>query len=71
MFAKEIGWNSSEVGMKIRFAVFAAGLLLLSSIAVFAHHAFQAEYDATKPVKVTGTVKKVEWMNRTSGSTLM
>src|SRR5437667_2456950 len=49
--------------MKTRFAVFAAGLLLLSSIAVFAHHAFQAEYDATKPVKVTGTVKKVEWMN--------
>src|SRR5438093_12968707 len=49
--------------MKTRFAVFAAGLLLLSSIAVFAHHAFQAEYDATKPVKVTGTVKKVECMN--------
>src|SRR5881296_4599915 len=49
--------------MKTRFAVFAAGLLLLSSIAVFAHHAFQAEYDATKPVKVTGTIVKVEWMN--------
>src|SRR5213593_1384306 len=49
--------------MKTRFAVFAAGLLLLSSIAVFAHHAFQAEYDATKPVKVTGVVKKVEWTN--------
>src|SRR5213594_2938333 len=49
--------------MKTRFAVFAAGLLLLSSIAVFAHHAFQAEYDATKPVKVTGLVKRVEWMN--------
>ena len=45
--------------MKTRFAVGAAGVLLLSSVAVFAHHAFQAEYDATKPVKVTGVVKKV------------
>src|SRR5882724_6999208 len=49
--------------MKTRFAVCAAGVLLLSSVAVFAHHAFQAEYDATKPVKVTGTVSKVEWTN--------
>src|SRR5206468_845017 len=49
--------------MKTRFAVFAGGVLLLSSIAVFAHHAFQAEYDATKPIKVTGIVKKVEWTN--------
>ena len=36
---------------------------MLFSVALFAHHAFQAEYDATKPVKVTGVVKKVEWMN--------
>ena len=49
--------------MKTRIALLAAGVLLLSSVAVFAHHAFQAEYDATKPVKVTGIVKKVEWTN--------
>src|SRR5437899_5895301 len=49
--------------MKTRFAVGAAGVLFRSSVAVFAHHAFQAEYDATKPVKVTGVVKKVEWTN--------
>src|SRR5437588_9208315 len=49
--------------MKIRLAVFATVVVLLSSVALFAHHAFQAEYDATKPVKVTGVVKKVEWMN--------
>src|SRR5437667_10583923 len=49
--------------MKTRFAVCAAGVLLLSSVAVFAHHASQAEYDATKTVKVTGVVKKVEWTN--------
>jgi Family of unknown function (DUF6152) len=49
--------------MKTRHAAVAAGVLLLCSIALFAHHAFQAEYDATKPIKVTGVVKKVEWMN--------
>ena len=37
--------------------------VLLTAISLFAHHAFQAEYDAAKPVKVTGVVKRVEWTN--------
>jgi uncharacterized protein DUF6152 len=42
----------------------AAGILCLSpSRLVFAHHSFAAEYDATRPVTVTGTVTKVEWTN--------
>jgi len=28
-----------------------------------AHHSEAAEYDASKPVKLTGTVTKVEWTN--------
>jgi hypothetical protein len=28
-----------------------------------AHHSFAAQYDATKPIKLTGKVTKVEWMN--------
>ena len=28
-----------------------------------AHHSFAAEYDATRPVKLTGKVTKVEWQN--------
>jgi hypothetical protein len=28
-----------------------------------AHHAFTAEFDASKPIKLAGTVAKVEWIN--------
>ena len=28
-----------------------------------AHHSFAAEYDSKKPIKITGTVTKVEFMN--------
>jgi hypothetical protein len=37
--------------------------LLLSRPVVRAHHAEAAEYDVTKPVKVSGTLTKVEWQN--------
>ena len=45
-------------------AVLAGGIgLLLASMPALAHHSFAAEYDAAKPVTLTGTVTKVEWMN--------
>jgi hypothetical protein len=37
--------------------------LFLSGTPVRAHHSFAAEFDSSKPVKVTGTVTKVEWTN--------
>ena len=37
--------------------------IVLAAIPLLAHHSEAAEYDATKPVKVTGVVKKVEWTN--------
>ena len=30
---------------------------------LWAHHAFSAEFDATKPVKLQGTVTKMDWIN--------
>jgi hypothetical protein len=37
--------------------------LLVAAPPVVAHHAFSAEFDATKPVKLRGTITKMEWIN--------
>jgi hypothetical protein len=39
------------------------GAFLLSAQAVSAHHSFAAEFDDQKPLKLTGTLTKVEWTN--------
>ena len=38
-------------------------LAITSSLPLFAHHSFAAEFDDKKPVKMTGTIVKVEWEN--------
>jgi hypothetical protein len=37
--------------------------LLLAAPPAVAHHAFAAEFDAKRPVKLHGTVTKMEWLN--------
>jgi hypothetical protein len=40
-----------------------AATLLLFAAPLFAHHSFAAEFDRDQAMKVTGTVRKVEWTN--------
>jgi Family of unknown function (DUF6152) len=35
----------------------------LAAVPAWGHHAFAAEFDVNQPVKVKGTVTKVEWVN--------
>ena len=51
--------------MRTRLTVTVASLagLLIGAVPVMAHHSFAAEYDASKPIKLTGTVTKIEWTN--------
>jgi hypothetical protein len=48
--------------MGIRYASVLAGWLL-AALPVMAHHSFAAEYDEKKPITLTGSVTKLEWMN--------
>ena len=46
--------------MRIKLAV----LGILATVApIYAHHAFAAEFDSAKPIKLRGTVTKMEWIN--------
>ena len=45
------------------FGGLVASAMLLAVGPLAAHHSFSAEFDANKPITITGTVTKVEWTN--------
>ena len=49
--------------MRTILVMLLAGAGLMFATRASAHHAFAAEFDSTKPIKLRGTVVKMEWIN--------
>ena len=50
--------------MRTKLVMLIAGAgLVVATTRTSAHHAFAAEFDASKPIKLRGTVVKMEWIN--------
>jgi Family of unknown function (DUF6152) len=49
--------------MKLLVLVFVGVAWLLAAVSATPHHAFSAEFDINRPVKLTGTVTRMEWTN--------
>jgi len=47
----------------ILFSTLALGVIGASVKPAFAHHAFAAEYDASKPITLHGKLTKLSWVN--------
>jgi hypothetical protein len=54
--------GENQMRTKLVIAVASAGLFLAAAPAG-AHHAFAAEFDANRPIKLRGTVTKLDWIN--------
>ena len=49
--------------MKVRLTILITGFLLAGSVPLLAHHSFAAEFDASKALRLTGALTKIEWTN--------
>jgi len=48
--------------MMLAMVVIGTGLIV-GEVSMAAHHAFAAEFDAKKPIRLRGTVARMEWIN--------
>ena len=48
---------------KLLVAIVGASLCLIGAVSLSAHHAFSAEFDASKPVSISGTITEFEARN--------
>src|SRR4026209_321207 len=56
--------NDQENPMRTKLLLsVAVAVVLMVPVSLRAHQAFAAEFDATKPVKMSGTVAKMDWIN--------
>jgi hypothetical protein len=49
--------------MQFRSWVVTVFIAVLSTLPLYGHHSFAAEYDSTKPISIKGVVRKLAWVN--------
>ncbi len=49
--------------MQFRHYLVAISVVLLHGLPAQAHHSFAAEFDGNKPVRLVGSITKIEWTN--------
>jgi hypothetical protein len=49
--------------MRRKASIVFAAAVMMATVPLAAHHSVSAEFDASKPIKFTGTITRVEWTN--------
>lgn len=55
--------NTRSNTLQPRLLLAATCIAMLITLPVRAHHSFSAEFDGTRPVRLIGTITKIEWTN--------